>query len=138
MTHSEMGCMLFRDLVKEIGITEEEKKLVYDGFDAGLETEFNFIDNLFNGRKLDNITKDELKDYMYVRANNRLEALGLEAKYKVSGVSDNLREWFSLETQGQSSNDFFWQSLDGGNYTALLSQNFEDFDYSKINVEWND
>lgn len=136
--HSEMGCMLFKDLVKEIGITEEEQQQIYNGFDAGLETEFNFIDNLFSGRKLDNITKDELKDYMYVRANNRLEALGLEAKYKVSGVSDNLREWFSLETQGQSSNDFFWQSLDGGNYTALLSQNFEDFDYSKINVEWND
>jgi ribonucleotide reductase beta subunit family protein with ferritin-like domain len=138
MTHSEMGCMLFRDLVKEIGITEEEKKLVYDGFETGLEKEFSFIDNLFSNRSLDTITKDELKDYMYVRANNRLEALGLKPKYTVSGISDNLREWFSLETQGQSSNDFFWQSLDGGNYSALLSQNFEDFDYSKINLEWND
>lgn len=136
--HSEMGCMLFKDLVKEKGITEEEKIEIYKGFDVGLETEFNFIDSLFCNRILDGITKDELKDYMFIRANNRLEALGLEQKYIVSGAGEELRNWFSLETQGQSSNDFFWQSLDGGNYTALLTQNFEEFDYSKINLEWND
>lgn len=136
--HSEMGCMLFKDLVKEKGITKEEETEIYKGFDVGLETEFNFIDNLFCNRTLDSITKDELKDYMFIRANNRLEALGLTPKYIVSGVGEELRSWFSLETQGQSSNDFFWQSLDGGNYTALLTQNFEEFDYSKINLEWND
>ena len=93
---------------------------IYKGFDVGLETEFNFIDSLFCNRILDGITKDELKDYMFIRANNRLEALGLEQKYTVSGVGEELRNWFSLETQGQSSNDFFWQSLDGGNYTGSV------------------
>lgn len=136
--HSDMGCELFKDLVKEKGITQDEVDLIYEGFEEGLIKEFNFIDNLFDNRTLSNITKDELKDYMLIRANNRLEALGLPSKYSIEGEGYVLKEWFELMAFGQSSNDFFWQSLDGGNYTAMLDQNFEKFDYSQINLEWND
>lgn len=136
--HSEMGCELFRDLVKERGITDEEIETIYSGFDTVLKNEFAFIDQIFEGRTIDNLRVEELKDYMYIRANNRLEALGLEAKYNVSGEGYVVKEWFENETMGQTSNDFFWQSLSGDNYTSLLSQDFNNFDYSNVNTKFKD
>jgi len=136
--HSEMGCELFRDLIAEQGITKEELELIYKGFDTVLENEFAFIDQIFDGRTLDNLRVEELKDYMLIRANNRLEALGLEAKYTVKGEGYILKEWFENLAFGQSSNDFFWQSLDGGNYTSLLSQDFKNHDYTIVNLDFKD
>lgn len=142
-SHSEMGCMLFRDLVRERGITEEEVIMIQDGFAQALKNEFKFIDQIFEGRSLPNLEKDDLKDYMLIRANNRLEAL-FEANnkninyYEVKGNGYIVKEWFENEVFGVSSNDFFWQSLDGSGYTALLSQDYSSFDYSKVDVEWKD
>ena len=136
--HSEMGCELFRSLVAERGITKEEEQMIYDGFTTVLDNEFAFIDTIFEGRKLENMRPEELKDYMKLRANNRLEALGLKPIFKVEGEGYIIKEWFENEAFGQSSNDFFWQSLSGDNYTALLSQDFEGYDYSRVNTNWND
>ena len=75
---------------------------------------------------------------MLIRANNRLAALGLEPQYDIEGCGYKTKEWFENEVFGQSSNDFFWQSLSGDNYTALLSQDFKTYDYSKVNLVWKD
>lgn len=137
-SHSDMGCLLFRELVAERGITQEEIDLIIQSFDTILDNEFDFIDQIFEGRTLENLTKEGLKDYMYIRANNRLKALGIDYAYKVDGCGYAVKDWFENEVFGQSSNDFFWQSLSGDNYTALLSQEFHNFDYTKVNMEWSD
>ena len=137
-SHSDMGCMLFRDLVAERGITKEEVDIIIEAFDVILQNEFDFIDQIFNGRSITNLTPEELKDYMRIRSNNRLKALGIDYAYKVEGCGYNVKGWFESEVFGQSSNDFFWQSLSGDNYTALLSQDFSEFDYSKVTMEWKD
>jgi ribonucleoside-diphosphate reductase beta chain len=136
--HSEMGCELFRDLVLERGITKEETQMIYKGFDTVLSNEFEFIDTIFEGRTLENLREEELKDYMRLRANNRLKALGFEERYTVGKEAYVVKDWFENEAFGQSSNDFFWQSLSGDNYTSLLSQNFEGYDYSNVSLEWKD
>lgn len=138
MAHSEMGCMLFQDLMNETGITLEELDLIYEGFDTGIQNEYDFIDHIFQGRSLDNITPEELKDYILIRANDRLQALGLTPKYTVEGKGYIVKEWFENEVKGQSSNDFFWQSLNGDNYTALLSQDFNNVDYASLSLNWKD
>ena len=137
-THSNMGCMLFNDLKRERGITEEETGLIIKGFDTVLDNEFSFIKEIFNGRNLDNLSVYELMDYMRIRANDRLALMGLDHSYPVEGCGYVVKRWFENEVFGQSSNDFFWQSLSGDNYTALLSQDFKGFDYSKIQLEWCD
>ena len=136
--HSQMGCELFRDLVSERGMNEEEESLIYSGFDTVLNNEFAFIDQIFDGRILDNLRVEELKDYMLIRANNRLEALGLDPKYSIAGDGYIIKEWFENEVFGQSSNDFFWQSLSGDNYTSLLSQDFKNHDYTIVDTKWKD
>ena len=137
-SHSDMGCQLFRTLAKEKGITEKEQNLILDGFDTVLKNEFAFIDQIFEGRTLSYITADELKDYMRFRANERLGKLGFEPHYTIGSLAGNVVQWFHTEVMGQSSNDFFYQSLDGGNYTSLVSQDFEGIDYNKISLKWND
>ena len=139
-SHSDMGCELFKDLVKERGITREEEQAIYDGFSTVLQNEFDFIDQIFDfgDRELTYLTDEELRDYMYIRANNRLKALGLKEIYYSNGKGQRVKEWFELEVMGQSSNDFFWQSLDGGNYTALMRQDFINHDYSIVNLEFKD
>lgn len=137
-SHSDMGCMLFRELVAERGISQEEIDLIIQAFDTILANEFEFIEQIFEGRKLENLTKEGLMDYMYIRANNRLKALGIDYAYAVDGCGYDVKEWFESEAFGQSSNDFFWQSLSGDNYTALLSQDFTKHDYSKVSMEWSD
>lgn len=142
--HSEMGCMLFRDLVREEGINKDEVRMIRDGFDQAIKNEFAFIDQIFDGRSLPNLEKDDLKDYMLIRANNRFEALfrdvpNVDVKYNnVKGNGYIVKEWFENEVFGVSSNDFFWQSLDGGGYTSLLSQDYAAYDYSKVNLDWKD
>lgn len=137
-SHSDMGCALFRQLAEEKGITSEEEELIFEGFDTVLKNEFAFINQIFKGRTLSYITADELKDYMRFRANERLDKLGFAPRYKVEGLANNVVEWFHTQVSGQSSNDFFYQSLDGGNYTSIISQNFENCDYSKVNLDWSD
>ena len=138
-SHSNMGCLLARQLIEERGITEEEVDLIVKGFDTVLENEFTFIDQIFEGRKLDYLEPEDLKDYMRIRANNRLEAIGVECiLYEVKGNGYNVKTWFENEVFGQSSNDFFWQSLSGENYTSLVSQDFGSFNYNNIKTDWND
>lgn len=137
-SHSDMGCKLFKQLADEKGITTEEKQLILEGFDTVLDNEFSFINQIFEGRSLSYITADELKDYMRFRANERLGKLGFNPRYKVEGLATDVIEWFHTEVMGQSSNDFFYQSLDGGNYTSLISQNFDSIDYNSISMEWSD
>lgn len=137
-SHSNMGCMLFNDLKKERGITADEIAQIKEGFDVILQNEYDFIDEIFSGRNLDNLGVEELKDYMRIRANDRLALMGLDHLYPVEGCGYDVKRWFENEVFGQTSNDFFWQSLSGDNYTALLSQDFKEFDYSKIQMEWSD
>jgi ribonucleoside-diphosphate reductase beta chain len=138
LSHSDMGCMLFRDLVNERGLTKEEERLIYEGFDTVLENEFDFIDQIFNGRELKNITSKALKEYMHIRANNRLLALGLNPAYPELAGGYEVKEWFESEASGQSSTDTFAQAVDGGNYTSLLCQDFTKFDYSNVDSSWSD
>lgn len=138
MSHSDMGCELFKDLVKEKGITKEEKELIYEGFNSVLENEFNFINNIFEGRVLPFIEKEDLIQYMYLRANDRLEKLGLEPVYTFTKKAYNISNWFLNEVIGQSSHDFFAQAINGDNYTSLLKQDFNSFNYSNVDFDWSD
>jgi len=136
MTHSDMGCALFKDLVLEKGITEEEEELIYEGFRTVLDNEFNFINQIFNNRLLPFINSEDLKQYMYLRANNRLEALGLTPIFSFDKRAYNISNWFLNEVIGQSSHDFFAQAINGDNYTSLLKQDFNNFNYSNVDFNW--
>ena len=136
--HSEAGCKLFRYLVEETGLTREEEEAVYEGFRLVVDNEIKFIDNIFNGYKINTIDADELKSYIKNRANERLCQLGLSQIFKLSTEeltqAKSIAAWFDPTIRGASSNDFFAQSRDGSNYSSKISQDFMSVDLTSLDL----
>lgn len=111
--HSDMGCMLFKDMVKEIpelltyndGSLEKE---IRKAFDDGLKLEENFIEYVFEDGNLPNLTKEQLINFLRYRVADRLDELGF--KSHVSFDKEMLREvsdWFDRLTGDNIKPDFF-------------------------------
>lgn len=132
-THSEAGCELFRELVKETGLTQEEKEAIYEGFRLVVEKEFAFINQL-NYAEI-----DELKSYILNRANERLLTLGLEQIFKLTteqlSQAKSMAAWFDPMIRGASNSDFFAQSKNGSAYVAKPTQDFMTVDMSSLDLE---
>jgi ribonucleoside-diphosphate reductase beta chain len=136
--HSDAGSLLFKELVKEQPLTDEEKEQIYIGFNNVLENEFAFIESVFDNRSLDKINLDDMKAFLRVRANNRLQSLGLEPlelDLETMKRARNISEWFYPMVQGSSSNDFFAQLKDGANYSAKIDQDFQSVNLKNLNLD---
>jgi len=132
--HSKMGSELFKDLVKEQGITQEEIDSIIEGFQAVLQNEIAFLNNVFGDlTKINNLEKDAFIHFLYSKYNQRLEQLGLSPKYYIeynSSLAFQISSWFDSLSTGNISQDFFAYAKDGSQYVAK-----PDFDISK--VDWN-
>jgi ribonucleotide reductase beta subunit family protein with ferritin-like domain len=140
--HSDGGSALFRELVKETGITDEEIAEIKAGFDTVIENEYSFLDNIFS--TIDNsaipIALFDLKAYIKSRANNRLKNLGLpQLCYPMSAeeisASASISSWFDPMVKGQTNTDFFAMSKDGKGYVAKPAQDFMSVDLSALDLE---
>jgi ribonucleoside-diphosphate reductase beta chain len=123
--HSDTGIQLFRELVKEDPLDDFEIDQIFNGFNEVVTNEFAFIDKIFEGRELGTISKTDLKEYIYYRANDRLRQLGIHTSYVYDEVAANrIKTWFHPLMAGATSTDFFAQSKDGGNYISKPTQDF--------------
>lgn len=123
--HSDTGIALFRELVKEDPLDDFEIDEIFKGFNEVVTNEFAFIDKIFEGRELSTISKTDLKEYIYYRANDRLRQLGIHISYTYDEVAANrIKNWFHPLMAGATSTDFFAQSKDGGNYISKPTQDF--------------
>ena len=126
--HSDGGCWLFRQLISEKPELKT-KKLVKNIEQAGhlaLELEFKFIDKIFRNGDLENLKKDELKNFMRHRVNTKMVDLSLEPIIPSSEIDAGAlkqMKWFDSVTAGQIQTDFF-----GGRVT----------NYSKGQFNWDD
>lgn len=137
--HSEAGCELFKELVKETGLTAQEEQAIYEGFDLVVKKELAFIDHIFNQAEIHSIDADELKAYIARRANDRLELLGLNPNYfeiskEQEAKARSIASWFDPMIRGASSADFFAQSKSGDNYVSKPTQNFSSVDLSNLDL----
>lgn len=123
--HSKAGCWLFTQLLKErpeldtIDLREKIEKACA----ISVELEFAFIDKVFEMGNLENLTKEQLKNFIYARANEKMVELGYKALFP---VNDDLLEeiaWFGQITSGTEMQDFF----------ALRPTS-----YSKSIADWSD
>ena len=136
-SHSNTGTALFKELCKEEPLTKEEIKNIIEGFNHVIRNEFSFLDSIFEGRTLPGLDKEDLKNYIYYRANNRLASLGIPGfRYPYDSVAaNNIREWFHPLIKGNTSTDFFAQSKDGSSYIAKPSQDFMSVKLKTLNYE---
>ena len=110
--HSEAGCWLFRTLMKEHPEFKTDK-LVKDIEEAALtasKLEFDFIDKVFEMGDLDNLGKDELKNFIRHRINTKMADLGLEPIIPASEIDKGAlktMKWFDAVIAGKQQTDFF-------------------------------
>jgi ribonucleoside-diphosphate reductase beta chain len=123
--HSKAGCWLFTQLLKERPEldTIDLKEKIEKACAISVELEFAFIDKVFEMGNLENLTKEQLKNFIYARANEKMVELGYKALFS---VNDDLLEeiaWFGQITSGVEHQDFFAQRPSA---------------YSKSTADWSD
>lgn len=125
--HSNAGCWLFRQLMTEHPELKTDKLIqeIREAATAALDLEFNFIDKIFEMGDLENLTKDELKNFIKHRVNTKMGDLGLKPLIPSSEIDKgalNTMLWFDSVIAGKQHTDFF-----AGRVT----------NYSKGHMEWD-
>jgi len=124
--HSKAGCWLFRTLLEEdleLNSNELRDKII-EACELSVQLEFDFIDKAFEMGSVEGLNKDQLKNFIKARANEKMIELGYKAIY--NDIDPNLlkqMEWFGHLTSGKTQQDFF-----AGRVT----------NYSKSTADWDD
>jgi ribonucleoside-diphosphate reductase beta chain len=124
--HSKAGCWLFRTLVSENPDLDNHKLMgeIYKACEVSVNLEFDFIDKAFEMGDIEGLSKEQLKNFIKARANEKLNELGYTPLY--NDVDPNLireMEWFNHLTSGKTHQDFFANRVT---------------DYSKSTADWSD
>jgi ribonucleoside-diphosphate reductase beta chain len=124
--HSQAGCYLFKKLIEEYPElnTKELITNIENACDLSVKLEFDFIDKAFEMGDIEGLTKDQLKNYIKARANDKMEELGYKGLY--NDIDPNLlkqMEWFGHLTSGVEHQDFFASRVTT---------------YSKSTADWSD
>ena len=124
--HSKAGCWLYRTLLEENPEldTKELTQAIFEACDLSVKLEFDFIDRAFEMGDIEGLNKDQLKNFIKERANQKLIELGYSAIY--NDIDPNLlkqMEWFGHLTSGKTHQDFFANRVT---------------DYSKSTADWSD
>jgi ribonucleoside-diphosphate reductase beta chain len=124
--HSKAGCWLFRTLLEEQSElnTDELREKIVEACNLSVQLEFDFIDKAFEMGSVEGLNKNQLKNFIKARANEKMIELGYKAIY--NDIDPNLLkqiEWFGHLTSGKTQQDFF-----AGRVT----------NYSKSTADWDD
>jgi len=110
--HSDAGCWLFRTLMKEEP-KFKTKKLVSEIEDAArmsMKLEFDFIDKVFEMGDLENLGREELKNFIKHRINTKMSDLGLTPIVPSEDIDKGAlktMKWFDAVIAGKQQTDFF-------------------------------
>jgi ribonucleoside-diphosphate reductase beta chain len=124
--HSQAGCWLFRTLMQESPEldTAEMRNNVTEACHLSVKLEFDFIDKAFEMGEIEGLNKDQLKNFIKARANDKMKELGYNPVY--NDIDPSLlkqMEWFGHLTSGKTHQDFFANRVT---------------DYSKSTGDWSD
>jgi ribonucleoside-diphosphate reductase beta chain len=123
--HSKAGCWLFTQLLKERPElnTIDLRLKVTEACNISVDLEFAFIDKVFEMGNLDNLTKEQLKNFIMARANEKMVELGYKPVYAIDEKLLDEIAWFGQITSGVEQQDFFAQRPSA---------------YSKSTADWSD
>ncbi len=108
--HSEAGCWLFREFIKENPEiwTDEFKKTLYEAARETVALEDDFIDKVFELGPVQGLDPRDLKQFIRHRANIKLGDIGLKQNWKnIDKKSVSNMNWFEILSTGTSQQDFF-------------------------------
>ena len=110
--HSDAGCWLFRTLMEENPHFKTEKlvKDIEEAAKNALQLEFDFIDKVFEMGDLENLSKEELKNFIRHRVNTKMGDLGLKPIVPAADIDKGAlktMKWFDAVIAGKQQTDFF-------------------------------
>lgn len=125
--HSDAGCWLFRTLIEENSHLKTDKLIndIETAAKLSLELEFKFIDKAFEQGDLENLTKEQLKNFIKHRVNTKMLDLGLQPiipQEEIDPILLREMKWFDSLTAGKMHTDFFANRVT---------------DYSKGTMNWD-
>lgn len=130
--HSEAGCWLFRQFIKENPdlMDKDLEQEIYDAARTTIQLEDDFIDKVFELGAIADFEPKDLKHYLRHRANTKLGDLGLAPNWRnIDNDRVSALDWFDYLTVGQEHQDFFAQRVTGYAKGAVAwDQIFSDFD----------
>ena len=109
--HSKMGCQLFRHMCEETpGLKQECKDHVLEAADIMVDLELKYIDKMFEQGDIENLKKEDLKNFIKKRANEKIVELGYNEEanhFGFDATSASALDWFYHLTGGVTHTDFF-------------------------------
>ena len=106
--HSKMGCQLFRHMCEEYPeLLEDSRESIEEAAKLIVHLETNFIDKIFEMGDLENLEKEDLKEFIKDRTNQKLQELGYEPIFEFDKKKAENLEWFYHLTGGHTHTDFF-------------------------------
>lgn len=125
--HSDAGCWLFRTLMKENPKMKTKKlqKEIAEAATLAIKLEFDFIDKVFEYGDLENLSKEELKNFIKHRVNTKMSDLGLDPLIPSEEIDKGAlktMKWFDAVIAGKQHTDFFANRVTN---------------YSKGHVDWS-
>jgi len=106
--HSKMGCQLFNHMCEEYTeLRDLVKSEIEEAARLMIEMEIKFIDKMFEMGDLENLKKEDLKEFIKKRANEKLAELGYQPVIEYNEESAAALDWFYHLTGGHTHTDFF-------------------------------
>ena len=109
--HSKMGCQLFRHMCEETpGLQKECEEHVLAAADIMVDLELKYIDKMFEQGDIENLKKEDLKNFIKKRANEKIVELGYTESSQHFGYNEDeasALDWFYHLTGGVTHTDFF-------------------------------
>lgn len=125
--HSQAGCMLFNQLVKENPSvwTEDLKEEIYEAARLTVKLEDDFLDKAFSSGPIEGLRKEQVKAFVRHRTNLKLQEIGLNNNWKNIDKSllDDM-QWFTVLSNGAMQHDFF-SGKEGSGYSKPV-QNWDE------------
>jgi ribonucleoside-diphosphate reductase beta chain len=123
--HSEAGCWLFREAIKENPelFNDDMKKHIYEAARVTIQLEDDFIDKAFELGPIEGLDPKDLKMYLRFRANAKLNDLGLKNNWKNIDMEavERITSWSDILMSGITQDDFFATQVS---------------DYSRGSIDW--
>jgi len=94
-------CMEYPELL------DEAKEDIYKAAEMIRDLEHKFIDKIFEMGNLENLKKEDLKEFITKRTNEKLIELGYTPQFKYDDEMASELDWFYNLTGGHTLTDFF-------------------------------
>ncbi|SHI93210.1 ribonucleoside-diphosphate reductase beta chain [Cruoricaptor ignavus] len=107
--HANAGIYLINKIREEQPelLSESDIEDIYTLIDHSIDVEGEILDWIFEMGEIENLTKENLLNFMKFRVDDSLKKIGLQPRYEVSPEEYRPMKWFEEEVFANSLDDFF-------------------------------